>query len=54
MFAGTRLMLGIAVRHLAKRKRQTAVATLGVAIGVGFFLAVSAMMIGSQKDLRSG
>ena len=50
MLAGARLILGIATRHLAKRKRQTAVAILGVAIGVGFFLAVSAMMIGSQKD----
>lgn len=50
MLAGARLILGIATRHLAKRKRQTAVAILGVAIGVGFFLAVSAMMIGSQND----
>jgi lipoprotein-releasing system permease protein len=50
MLARARLTLGIAARHLAKRKRQTAVAILGVAIGVGFFLAVSAMMIGSQND----
>ena len=50
MLSRARLILGIAAKHLAKRKRQTAVAILGVAIGVGFFLAVSAMMIGSQND----
>lgn len=50
MFARARLILGIAAKHLAKRKRQTAVAIAGVSIGVGFFLAVSAMMIGSQND----
>ncbi|KKW93022.1 ABC transporter permease [Sphingobium chungbukense] len=40
----------IAARHLAGRRRQTLVAVSGVAVGVGFFLAVSAMMIGSQND----
>lgn len=45
-----RLILGIAAKHLSKRKRQTAVAIAGVSIGVGFFLAVSALMIGSQND----
>lgn len=50
MFERERLVLGIAAKHLAKRRRQTAVAIAGVAIGVGFFLAVSAMMIGSQND----
>ena len=50
MFARAALILGIATKHLAKRKRQTAVAIAGVSIGVGFFLAVSAMMIGSQND----
>lgn len=44
------LLLGIALKHLAKRRRQTAVAVAGVAVGVGFFLAVSALMIGSQND----
>lgn len=44
------LLLGIATRHLLGRRRQTIVAILGVAVGVGFFLAVSAMMIGSQRD----
>lgn len=45
-----RLLAGIAARHLAGRRRQTLVAVSGVAVGVGFFLAVSAMMIGSQND----
>jgi lipoprotein-releasing system permease protein len=44
------LLTGIAVRHLMGRTRQTLVAVSGVAVGVGFFLAVSAMMIGSQND----
>ena len=50
--AFTRLgfLLSISLRHLAKRKRQTAVAVSGVAVGVGFFLAVSALMVGSQND----
>lgn len=40
----------IALRHLSHRRRQTLVAISGVAVGVGFFLAVSALMIGSQND----
>jgi len=44
------LLLDIAVKHLAGRKRQTVVAVIGVAVGVGFFLAVSALMVGSQND----
>lgn len=43
-------LISIALRHLSRRKRQTAVAVSGVAVGVGFFLAVSALMIGSQND----
>lgn len=43
-------LAGIALRHLSRRKRQTIVAISGVAVGVGFFLAVSALMIGSQTD----
>ena len=50
MLSRARLILGIAIKHLAKRKRQTAVAIAGVSVGVGFFLAVSALMIGSQND----
>lgn len=44
------LLFAIAIKHLAGRKRQTVVAVIGVAVGVGFFLAVSALMIGSQND----
>lgn len=43
-------LAGIALRHLSRRKRQTVVAISGVAVGVGFFLAVSALMVGSQTD----
>ena len=50
MFARTRLILGMAGRYLVKRRRQTIVAVAGVGVGVGFFLAVSALMIGSQND----
>ena len=46
----SRLLLSIAIKHLSKRTRQTLVAVAGVAVGVGFFLAVSALMIGSQND----
>lgn len=45
-----RLLASVAARHLSGRRRQTIVAVSGVAVGVGFFLAVSAMMIGSQSD----
>lgn len=50
MLARVRLLFGIAARHLSKRKRQTAVGIAGVGIGVGFFLATSALMVGSQND----
>jgi lipoprotein-releasing system permease protein len=44
------VLAGVAFAHLLVRTRQTAVATAGVAVGVGFFLAVSGMMSGSQSD----
>lgn len=47
---GFLVLLGVALAHLQVRVRQTLVATLGVAVGVGFFLAVSGMMVGSQND----
>jgi len=47
------LLLGIALKHLARRRRQTLVAVSGVSVGVGFFLAVSALMVGSQADFIS-
>lgn len=40
----------IAWRHLLGRRRQTIVGVSGVAVGVGFFLAVSSLMVGSQRD----
>jgi lipoprotein-releasing system permease protein len=46
-------LISIALRHLSRRRRQTAVAVSGVAVGVGFFLAVSALMVGSQNDFIS-
>jgi lipoprotein-releasing system permease protein len=44
------ILVDLAFKHLSRRTRQTAVAVVGVAVGVGFFLAVSALMIGSQND----
>ena len=46
-------LVSIALRHLSRLKPQTMVAVSGVAVGVGFFLAVSALMIGSQNDFVS-
>lgn len=48
--ASPALLGRIAWKHLLGRRRQTAVAISGVAVGVGFFLAVSALMVGSQRD----
>ena len=44
------LTISIAVSHLLSRKRQTIVSLLGITLGVAFFLAVSALMSGSEKD----
>lgn len=43
------LFLDIALGHLRKRKRQTLVSVLGVALGVGFFVSVNALMRGFQQ-----
>ncbi len=40
----------IAITHLFGRKRQTVMSLLGIAIGVAFFMAVSALMRGSEQD----
>jgi len=40
----------IAFSHLRSRRRQTTVSLLGVVLGVGFFLAVSSLMRGSEED----
>ncbi|HEX6111878.1 MAG TPA: ABC transporter permease [Geminicoccaceae bacterium] len=45
-----RLLLDIALTHLAGRGRQTVVAILGVAVGVGFSIAMAALMQGTQDD----
>ena len=39
------LILDIAVTHIAGRGRQTIVAVLGVAVGVGFSIAMAALML---------
>lgn len=45
-----RLEWGIAITHLLARKRQTLVSLSGVVLGTAFFLAVSSLMQGSEKD----
>lgn len=45
-----RVEFAVALAHLTGRKRQTLVSLSGVVLGVAFFLAVSSMMQGSQKD----
>lgn len=45
-----KLLLQIAARHLLARKRQSFVSLLGIILGVGFFLAISALMSGSEQD----
>ena len=44
------LVWDIALTHLAGRLRQTTVAIAGVATGVGFSIAMAALMEGSQRD----
>ncbi len=44
------LMPGIALRHLLARRRQSLVSLSGIVLGVAFFLAVSSLMQGSEKD----
>ncbi len=48
MAGTTSLLWTIALTHLGGRKRQSAVSTIGVALGVGFFIAMAAMMQGFQ------
>ncbi|HEY7646731.1 MAG TPA: ABC transporter permease [Hyphomicrobiales bacterium] len=45
-----RLIFEIAYTHIAGRGRQTIVAIIGVAVGVGFSIAMAALMQGSQMD----
>jgi lipoprotein-releasing system permease protein len=44
------LLLDIAWTHIRSRTRQTVVALAGVATGVGFSIAMAALMQGSQED----
>ncbi|MVA99275.1 FtsX-like permease family protein [Nitratireductor sp. CAU 1489] len=45
-----RLILDIALTHIVGRGRQTFVAVIGVAVGVGFSIAMAALMQGGQDD----
>lgn len=45
-----RLLVAIAVKHLLARKRQSIVSLLGIVLGVAFFLSISSLMQGSEKD----
>ncbi|QDZ00956.1 ABC transporter permease [Nitratireductor mangrovi] len=44
------LILDIAVTHILGRGRQTLVAVIGVSVGVGFSIAMAALMQGGQDD----
>ena len=44
------LLANIAVKHLLARKRQSLVSLLGIVLGVAFFLTISSLMQGSEKD----
>ncbi|CDH43272.1 ABC transporter permease [Candidatus Contendibacter odensensis] len=44
------IQLTIAITHLVSRKRPTLVSLTGIALGVAFFLAVSSLMRGSERD----
>ena len=45
-----RLALELALAQLLRRRRQGVVSVLGVTLGVGFFIAMAAMMQGFQRD----
>ncbi|WP_395174727.1 ABC transporter permease [Roseibium alexandrii] len=47
------LQFRIAATHVRNRLRQTVVSTLGVALGVGFSIAMAALMEGSQRDFMA-
>ncbi len=44
------LTVSIALKHLLARKRQSIVSLSGIVLGVAFFLAISGLMQGSEKD----
>ena len=45
-----KLLLEIAAKQLFERKRQSLVSILGIILGTAFFLAISSLMQGSEKD----
>ncbi len=45
-----KLIIDIALAHIRSRRRQTIISLLGVATGVGFSIAMAALMQGSQED----
>lgn len=45
-----RLLAFIAIKHLLARKRQSVVSLFGIVLGVAFFLTISSLMQGSEKD----
>lgn len=47
------MLLRIAATHVRTRLRQTVVSTLGVALGVGFSVAMASLMEGSQRDFMA-
>lgn len=44
------VIIEIALKHLLARRRQSLVSVSGIALGVSFFLAIAALMQGSEKD----
>ena len=44
------LIVHIAFSHLWGRKRQTVISILGAALGVGFYVGLSTLMLGFQQD----
>ena len=44
------LIRGIALKDLLARRRQSLVSLSGIVLGVAFFLAVSSLMQGSERD----
>ncbi|MCX2723876.1 ABC transporter permease [Roseibium salinum] len=47
------LLLRIATTHIRSRMRQTVVSIFGVALGVGFSIAMASLMEGSQRDFTA-
>jgi lipoprotein-releasing system permease protein len=45
-----RVLLVIAIKHVLARQRQSIVSTLGIVLGVAFFLAIAGLMQGSESD----